>query len=98
MISRLGFSIAINIQPDILLIDEVLSVGDEGFRKKSRKKLDEIREKGKTIVLISHSLEEIKNICEKAICLDQGQIIHEGSSAEVIDFYLNNFSKAQNSN
>ncbi len=94
MVSRLGFSIAINIKPDILLIDEVLSVGDEGFRKKSRLKLEEIRGTGTTIVLISHSLDEIKKICERAICLDHGQLVFEGKSDETIAFYLDKFSKA----
>lgn len=87
MTARLGFSIAINIKPDILMIDEILSVGDEGFRKKSRKKLEEIREMGKTVILVSHSLNDIKRICDRAICLDQGQIMYEGKSAEAAEFY-----------
>jgi ABC-2 type transport system ATP-binding protein len=95
MTARLGFSIAINIKPDILMIDEVLSVGDEEFRKKSRQKLEEIREMGKTIMLVSHSLNDVKKICERAICLDKGQIVYEGKSAEVAEFYQDLVSKEE---
>lgn len=87
MTARLGFSIAINIKPDILMIDEVLSVGDQGFRKKSRQKLEEIREMGKTIILVSHSLNDVKRICDRAICLDRGRLMYEGKSPEVGEFY-----------
>jgi ABC-type polysaccharide/polyol phosphate transport system ATPase subunit len=87
MLARLGFSIAINIQPDIFLIDEVLAVGDDNFKKKCRLKLEEIREKGKTIVFVSHALGEVQNLCDRAICLDRGQILYEGSSPDAIRFY-----------
>ena len=95
MNARLSFSIAINISPDILLIDEVLSVGDEHFRKKSRQKLDEIRSAGKTIVLVTHSLEEIRNNCNRAICLNKGQLVYEGASKETVDFYLEQVKKVE---
>jgi ABC-type polysaccharide/polyol phosphate transport system ATPase subunit len=88
MTARLSFSIAVNIQPDILMIDEVLSVGDEHFRKKSRRKLDEVRTSGKTIVLVTHSLNEIKNTCDRAICLYKGQLVFEGTGKEAVNFYL----------
>lgn len=93
MKARLGFSIAINIKPDILLIDEVLSVGDESFRKKSRQKLYELRDMGKTIVFVSHAMNEVRKICERAVCLDKGRIIREGGSAEVVDFYKESIRK-----
>ena len=93
MTARLGFSIAINIKPDILMIDEVLSVGDEEFKKKSRQKLEEIREMGKTIILVSHSLNDVKKICNRAICLDKGQIVYKGESAEAAEFYRKSFSR-----
>lgn len=95
MTARLGFSIAINIKPDILMIDEILSVGDEGFKQKSRKKLEEIREMGKTIILVSHSLNEIKRICDRAICLDRGRMIYEGSSSEATDVYREQIAKEE---
>ena len=95
MKARLSFSIAINISPDILLIDEVLSVGDEHFRKKSRLKLEEIRSAGKTIVLVTHSLAEIRNNCNRAICLNKGQLVYEGASKETVDFYLEQVKKVE---
>ena len=93
MAARLSFSIAINISPDILLIDEVLSVGDEHFKKKSRLKIDEIRSAGKTIVLVTHSLGEIRNICNRAICLNKGQVVFDGESQEAVNFYLSQVKK-----
>jgi ABC-type polysaccharide/polyol phosphate transport system ATPase subunit len=93
MTARLSFSIAINIRPDILLIDEVLSVGDEHFRKKSRQKLEEIRTAGKTLVMVTHSLGEIKKICDRALCLNKGQVVFEGKSDEAVDFYLEQVKK-----
>ena len=95
MTARLGFSIAINIKPDILMIDEVLSVGDQGFRKKSRQKLEEIREMGKTVILVSHSLNDVKEICDRAICLDRGKIVYDGKSAEAAEFYQDLVSKEE---
>ena len=93
MTARLGFSIAINIKPDILMIDEILSVGDEEFKKKSRQKLEEIRGMGKTILLVSHSLNDVKKICDTAICLDKGQVVYEGKSAEAVEFYRESVSR-----
>lgn len=95
MTARLGFSIAINIKPDILLIDEVLSVGDVSFRRKGTQKLEEIKKMGKIIILVSHSMNNIKKVCERAICLDHGQIVYDGSSAEAVDFYLERVSKEE---
>jgi lipopolysaccharide transport system ATP-binding protein len=93
MVARLGFAIAINIKPDILLIDEVLAVGDESFRKKCTEKIQEISDMGKTIIFVSHSMSEVKKLCNRAICLEQGQIVFEGSSADASDFYLKLVSK-----
>ncbi len=93
MIARLGFAIAINIKPDILLIDEVLAVGDESFRKKCTEKIQEISDMGKTIIFVSHSMSEVKKLCNRAICLEHGQIVFEGSSADASDFYLKLVSK-----
>jgi len=87
MTSRLSFSIAININPDILMIDEVLSVGDEHFRKKSRQKIEETRINGKTIVLVTHNLEEISSTCDSAICLNKGRLVFAGTGNETVDFY-----------
>ena len=93
MTARLGFAIAINVQPDILLIDEVLGVGDESFRKKCNEKIEDWMESGRTIVLVSHSMNEIKRLCDRAVCLDKGRIVFKGSSSEAVDFYLEHFAK-----
>ncbi|MBM4141504.1 MAG: hypothetical protein FJ242_08520 [Nitrospira sp.] len=93
MVARLGFSIAVNIKPDIFLIDEVLAVGDESFRKKCIEKIEEIKKLDRTIVFVSHSMGDVKRLCDRAICLDQGQIIFEGNSADTSDFYMEQISK-----
>ena len=87
MVSRLAFAIAVNIRPDILLIDEVLSVGDESFRQKCRGKLLQFRKMGKTIILVSHALNDIKEICDRAICLNEGRMVYAGSSLDAVDYY-----------
>ena len=88
MLTRLGFSIAIHALPDILLIDEVLATGDERFRKKCFARLDEIRDMGRTIVFVSHAMDEVRRLCERALCLDRGRAVFEGPSDEAADFYL----------
>jgi lipopolysaccharide transport system ATP-binding protein len=87
MTARLGFSTAIKIKSDILLIDEVLAVGDEGFTSKCLAELDKIRKEKRTIVFVSHNLNLVKEICDKAICLNAGRVVFEGSSSDAVDFY-----------
>ena len=87
MIMRLAFSTAMYTDPDIFLIDEVLSVGDESFQKKCSEKFDEFKKDKKTIILVSHSLESVKKICKNAILLHKGDIISEGECKKVIDDY-----------
>ena len=84
MKSRLAFSIASLVQPDILILDEVLSVGDGAFRKKSEKKMKEIISGGATTILVSHSLEQVRNMCTKVLWLDKGKQISFGSNVEEI--------------
>jgi lipopolysaccharide transport system ATP-binding protein len=88
MISRLGFSIAIKVRPDILLIDEIFAVGDEGFKEKCNQEMEKIKEMNNTIVLVSHDMDDITRICDRAICLDQGAVVYEGTSREAADYYL----------
>jgi ABC-type polysaccharide/polyol phosphate transport system ATPase subunit len=95
MRSRLGFAIAINIKPDILLIDEVLAVGDEAFKEKCKKELEKIRGKDNTVVLVSHSLSEVKKMCERAICLDKGKVVFSGTSSEAVKFYSDFIKKTK---
>ena len=88
MYMRLAFAVAINVDADILLIDEILAVGDAKFREKCLKKLKEIKENGTTIVLVSHSLGQIESFCNRTIWLHNGQICKDGSPKEVHKEYL----------
>lgn len=87
MAMRLAFSIAMCVDPDILLIDEVLAVGDEAFQKKCLKRLEKFKMAKKTIVIVSHALELVREFCERAILLYEGQLITDGSPEVVIDKY-----------
>ena len=88
MIARLGFAIATDVQPDILILDEVLAVGDESFKNKSKQKIDSFWNGKATILVVSHDLKFIKQSCEKAIWLNKGQVKFAGKSEEAVDFYL----------
>lgn len=88
MFIRLGFSIAIHTSPDILLIDEVLSVGDEKFQRKCLQKFKEFRNAGKTAVLVSHDLSLISNVCDNLILLNHGKVIEKGAIDKAIGHYL----------
>lgn len=85
---RLGFSIAVHTEPDIMLVDEVLSVGDTNFQRKSTNKLQEIKHKTATI-FVSHSLRHVNRISDRVILLDHGKIDRVGSPGEVISYYMN---------
>lgn len=87
MKARLGFSIATAVEPDVLILDEVLSVGDAKFRTKSLKKVQSMFEKGVTVLFVSHSIEQVKAICDTAILLDHGNIIAQGDVDTVSDIY-----------
>jgi lipopolysaccharide transport system ATP-binding protein len=88
MYVRLAFSIAIQTDPDVLLLGEVLAVGDEHFQKKCSDKINEIRESGKTIILVSHSLDSVKSLCDKSLLLSNGIIGAIGDTESVISYYL----------
>ena len=88
MRAKLGFSIATLIEPDILIVDEILSVGDIKFRKKSSEKINELMSEGVTVLLVSHSINQIRKICNKCIWIENGRIIMEGPSDEVCDAYV----------
>lgn len=94
MKAKLGFSIATLVNPDILIIDEVLGVGDITFRKKSKDKLEELMEAGTTVILVSHSIEEIRKICDTAIWIDQGQVRDYGEVNNICDKYVEDAEKA----
>ena len=88
MVMRLGFAVAINVDPDILLTDEVLAVGDEAFQRKCLDYIAELRRRGVTIIFVSHALDAVRSLCNRAIWLDHGQVVADGPSAEVVDRYL----------
>ncbi|MCP4156303.1 MAG: ABC transporter ATP-binding protein, partial [bacterium] len=87
MYVRLGFSVAINIDPDVLLVDEVLAVGDETFQKKCIKKINELKKMGKTIVFVSHDLKSVEELCDKVYLMHNGCLVKEGNPVEVISEY-----------
>ena len=87
MRSKLGFAIATIANPEILILDEVLSVGDGRFRRKSEKKIHKMMEGGTTVLFVSHSLEQVQRICNKAMILEQGQIAAFGGIEEVSQIY-----------
>lgn len=88
MYMRLAFSVAINVDAEILLIDEILSVGDEHFQEKCYKKLEELKEEGKTIVFVTHGMGAVKRFCTRAVWLHQGVIKMDGEIEPVINEYV----------
>ena len=88
MYMRLAFSVAINVNADILLIDEILAVGDQHFQEKCYQKLNELKESDRTIVIVSHSLDALKKLCTRAIWIHDGHIREDGNVTKVIDHYL----------
>lgn len=89
MKARLGFSIATVVEPDILILDEVLSVGDKKFRRKSEKKIMSMFDRGVTVLFVSHSLEQVCRLCDRAIILDSGRLVAKGSVEKVARIYKN---------
>ncbi|MEO6798018.1 MAG: ABC transporter ATP-binding protein [Candidatus Dormibacter sp.] len=95
MYMRLGFAIAVNVDPDVLLIDEVLAVGDADFERKCFDRINEFRRQRKTIVLVSHDLTSVRRFCDRAILIDQGQVRSDGHPEEVTKQYLEDVKHRQ---
>lgn len=95
MYMRLAFSVAINVQADILLIDEILAVGDVNFQKKCFNKLKELKREGTTIVIVSHDLSSIEKICDRAVWLNEGKLMEQGDTKQVIDSYMQHMNRKQ---
>ena len=95
MYMRLGFAVAIHVDPDVLLIDEVLAVGDEGFTHKCLDKFAEFRRRGKTVLLVTHSLTLVERFCDEAIWLDNGRVCEQGDPKRVVDAYLTSVERAE---
>ena len=87
MLSKLGFSIATIVEPDILILDEVLGVGDITFKKKSKEKIRSLMESNTTVLLVSHSISEIRSICDKAIWIEKGRVRAVGEVNSICDDY-----------
>ena len=88
MKARLGFSVAIHCEPDILLLDEVLSVGDQDFQEKCIEKMQSFKTSGKTIIFVSHSIPQIEQICERVLWIEKGEVFLSGKPEEVLPIYL----------
>ena len=93
MYVRLGFSVAVHVDPDILLIDEVLAVGDEEFSQKCVAKIQEMKLRGVTMLFVTHQLDHVRNLCDRALWLDHGQMASIGDPARVVDDYLQSVSQ-----
>jgi len=89
MMARLGFAIASDVDPDILIIDEVLAVGDEAFQQKCLTRMQSFRARGTTILFVSHALESVQRLCDRAVWLEHGQIRHSGGVGETASAYQN---------
>lgn len=96
MLAKLGFSIATAVEPDILIIDEILGVGDVNFQKKSADKMRSLMDGGTTVLLVSHSIPQIRELCDKAIWIDNGKLKEIGEVNKVCDQYLKDSEKASN--
>jgi ABC-type polysaccharide/polyol phosphate transport system ATPase subunit len=95
MYVRLGFAVAVHVDPDILLIDEVLAVGDEEFSAKCIAKIQEMKYRGVTLVFVTHQLDQVRNLCDRAVWLDKGEAMTIGDPVRVVDAYLQQVSGGQ---
>lgn len=94
MYVRIAFSVAVHTGPDIFLVDEVLAVGDEGFQRKCRVKIGELKEQGKTIVFVSHDLGLVNALCDRVVLLSKGKMISRGNAQDTIQYYLRQVGRA----
>ena len=94
MFARLGFAVAVNVDPDILLIDEVFAVGDEEFQRRCGEKINDFRQSGRTVVLVSHGLTAIRNLCDRVALLSHGCVETLGRPGDVVDQYLSDVASA----
>ena len=95
MYTRLGFAVAIHVDPDVLLVDEVLAVGDEAFTHKCFDKLAEFRRRGRTVLLVTHSLDLVTRFCDEALWLDSGRAREQGDPKRVVDAYLMDVARSE---
>ena len=94
MYARLGFSVAVAVEPDVLLVDEVLAVGDEQFQRRCTEKMAEIRASGRTVVFVSHGLAQVQQLCDSAVWIDKGEVRALGDTSDVVQSYLESVTTA----
>ena len=87
MRARLAFAVATAVKPDVLILDEVLSTGDESFRKKAESRMKIMQDNAKTVIMISHSAAQLRKLCNRILWLDRGQLLMDGSTKQVLDEY-----------
>jgi lipopolysaccharide transport system ATP-binding protein len=92
---RLGFAVAAHLDPDVLMVDEVLAVGDVGFQRKCLKAIDDLRGSGRTVLFVSHNMAAVENLCSRAVWIDAGRVRQDGNVKEVIGNYMSSFTRAQ---
>jgi len=92
---RLGFAVAAHLESDVLMIDEVLAVGDAGFQKKCLKAMDDLRSGGRTVLFVSHNMSAIENLCPRTIWIDEGELREDGDTKDVIRAYMSTFATSQ---
>jgi ABC-type polysaccharide/polyol phosphate transport system ATPase subunit len=95
MMARLGFSVAVHLDPDILVLDEVLAVGDQEFQRKCMDKIGEFRRRGKTLLFVSHSASAVEALCQRAVWLEMGRVRRDGPAAEVLTEYQSRLALPQ---
>ncbi len=94
---RLGFAVAAHLDPDVLIVDEVLAVGDAGFQKKCLSVMEDLRKGGRTVLFVSHNMAAVENLCSRGIWIDIGSVRQDGPTHEVIESYLSSFAETQQS-
>jgi lipopolysaccharide transport system ATP-binding protein len=92
---RLGFSVAVHLEPDVLLIDEVLSVGDEAFQRRCLARMDELRARGQTLVFVSHILPDVQHLCPRVVYIERGVVRMDGPAEQVIEQYVGDVNARQ---
>ena len=95
MYVRLGFAVAVMVRPEILIVDEVIAVGDEEFQRKCYDHLRELRRGGTTMLIVSHGLDQVVNLCDEAIWLDRGEIVGKGDAAMIVRDYLDSVNRSE---
>jgi lipopolysaccharide transport system ATP-binding protein len=92
---RLGFSVAIHLEPDVLLVDEVLAVGDESFQRRCLERMDRLIHSGQTLIFVSHVMKDVRRICDRVVYLDRAMVRADGPADEVVDLYMRDVNQAE---